>query len=75
LIVTNLPVCTEIAECQGKLGLFMITAEIVASVSRDAVVLAASKTRRRSSNTSGAFPATMNDKYNISNCSNLFVAV
>ena len=59
----------------GKAGPIMITAEIEASVARDAVVLAASKTRRHSSNTPGAFPTTMNDKYSISNCSDLFVAV
>jgi len=75
LIISNLSVCTEIADCQGKLGPFMITAETEASVARDAVVLAASKTGRRLSNTPGAFPATMNDKYNISSCSDLFVAV
>lgn len=53
----------------------MITAEIEASVVRDAVVIAASKTRRDSSSTPGAFPATMNDKCSISSCSDLFVAV
>lgn len=53
----------------------MITAEIETSVALDAVVLAASKTRRDSSNTPGAFPATVNDKYSISNCSDLFVTV
>jgi len=53
----------------------MITAEIEASVARDAVVLASGKTQRDSFNTPGAFPATMNDKCNISNCSDLFFAV
>lgn len=53
----------------------MITAVIESSVALDAVVLAASKTRRDSCNTPGAFPATMNDKYSIRNCSDLFVAV
>jgi len=53
----------------------MISAVIEASVALDAVVLAGSNTRRDSCNTPGAFPATMNDKYSISNCSDLFIVV